>query len=44
MRPPDSGCGSDYPIMTNLAAVVFPDDTLAVGVGHEGNMLRLWLP
>jgi hypothetical protein len=31
-------------VMTNLATVVFPDDALAVGVGHEGNMLRLWLP
>jgi hypothetical protein len=28
---------------TNLATVVFPDHTLAVGVGHGGNMLRLWL-
>ncbi|MFB0533852.1 MAG: hypothetical protein ACETWR_02605 [Anaerolineae bacterium] len=31
-------------VMTNLATVVFPDGTLAVGVGHEGNRLRLWLP
>ena len=31
-------------VMTNLAAVAFPDDTLALGVGHEGNRLRLWLP
>ena len=26
-----------------LATVTFQDDTLAVGVGHEGNGLRLWL-
>jgi hypothetical protein len=31
-------------ISTNIATVVFPDATLAVGVGHEGNKLRLWLP
>ena len=31
-------------VMTNLATVAFPDNTVAVGVGHEGNMLRLWLP
>ena len=30
-------------ISTNLATVTFQDDTLAVGVGHEGNGLRLWL-
>jgi hypothetical protein len=29
---------------TNLATVLFPDCTLAVGAGHEGNQLRLWLP
>jgi endonuclease YncB( thermonuclease family) len=31
-------------ISTNLCAVTFPDGTLAAGVGHEGNQLRLWLP
>jgi endonuclease YncB( thermonuclease family) len=31
-------------ISTNLAAVAFPDGTLAVGVGHDGDQLRLWLP
>jgi hypothetical protein len=31
-------------ISTNLATVAFPDGTLAVGVGHEGDQLRLWLP
>jgi hypothetical protein len=31
-------------ISTNLAAVAFPDGTLAVGVGHAGDQLRLWLP
>ena len=31
-------------VSTNLAAVTFPDGTLALGVGHEGNTLRLWLP
>jgi endonuclease YncB( thermonuclease family) len=31
-------------ISTNLATVAFPDGTLAVGVGHDGDRLRLWLP
>jgi hypothetical protein len=31
-------------ISTNLATATFPDGTLAVGVGHEGDQLRLWLP
>jgi hypothetical protein len=31
-------------ISTNLATVTFPDGGLAVGVGHEGNQLRIWLP
>jgi endonuclease YncB( thermonuclease family) len=31
-------------VSTNIATVTFPDGTLAVGVGHEGNKLRLWLP
>jgi len=31
-------------VSTNLATVLFPDGTLAVGAGHEGNQLRLWLP
>lgn len=30
-------------ISTNLATVTFQDDTLVVGVGHEGNGLRLWV-
>jgi hypothetical protein len=29
---------------TNLAAVSLPDGTLAVGVGREDSVLRLWLP
>ena len=33
----------DHRITTNLAAVTFEDDTLALGVGHDGNMLRLWI-
>jgi endonuclease YncB( thermonuclease family) len=31
-------------LSTNLATVAFPDGSLAVGVGHEGEQLRLWLP
>lgn len=31
-------------ITTNLVAVTFEDDTLALGLGHEGNKLRLWIP
>ena len=31
-------------VSTNLATVALPDETLAVGVGHDGNGLRLWLP
>jgi hypothetical protein len=30
-------------ISMNLAAVTLPGDTLSLGVGHEGNMLRRWL-
>jgi hypothetical protein len=29
---------------TNLAAVSLPNGQLALGVGHEGNYLRIWLP
>ena len=29
---------------TNLAAVPLPNGQLALGVGHEGNYLRIWLP
>ena len=31
-------------MLTNLATVTFPDGTLGVGVGHNGQALRLWLP
>jgi len=31
-------------VSTNLATVVFPDGTLALGVGTEANTLGLWLP
>jgi endonuclease YncB( thermonuclease family) len=31
-------------VSTNLATVAFPDGSLAVGLGHEGDQLRLWLP
>ena len=31
-------------LSTNLAAVPFPDSRLALGVGHESNILRVWLP
>ena len=31
-------------VSTNLATVALSDETLAVGVGHDGNGLRLWLP
>lgn len=31
-------------ITTNLAGVYLPDDGIALGVGHDGQALRLWLP
>ena len=31
-------------LSTNLAAVPWSDGRLALGVGHEGNILRIWLP
>jgi hypothetical protein len=31
-------------VSTNVAAVTLREGTLAVGVGHEGNGLQLWLP
>jgi len=31
-------------LSTNLAAVSFPDGRLALGVGQEGNILRIWFP
>ena len=31
-------------LSTNLAAFPFPDGILALGVGHESNILRVWLP
>ncbi|MFN2195325.1 MAG: hypothetical protein ACK2UW_04295 [Anaerolineales bacterium] len=31
-------------LRTNLAALTLPRGRLALGVGHSGNMLRLWLP
>jgi hypothetical protein len=31
-------------ITTNLAAVQFADDTVALGAGHSGKILRLWIP
>jgi hypothetical protein len=31
-------------LTTNLAAVTMPDGWLGLGVGHENNTLRLWLP
>ena len=34
----------DGKVTTNLAAVALPDATLAVGVGHDGHGLSLWLP
>jgi hypothetical protein len=34
----------DGPLNTNLATVTFPDGSLAVGAGHSGPGLRLWLP
>ena len=29
---------------TNLAAVTLPDGTIALGAGHTGNAIRVWLP
>jgi hypothetical protein len=29
---------------TNLAAVTLPNGTIAIGAGHTGNVIRLWLP
>jgi len=31
-------------LSTNIAAVSFADGSAAIGVGHDGNSLRLWLP
>jgi hypothetical protein len=31
-------------LSTNLATVTFPDGSLAVGAGHRGPGLRVWLP
>ncbi len=31
-------------ISTNIAAVQLADDTVVLGVGHKGNMLRVWTP
>jgi hypothetical protein len=31
-------------LVTNLAAVTLPDGGLAVGAGHDGAALRVWLP
>ena len=31
-------------VATNLAAIALPDGRLAVGVGREDGVLRLWLP
>jgi len=31
-------------VLTNLAAVSLEDGGLAVGAGHDGETLRLWLP
>ena len=31
-------------LSTNLAPVPFPDGKLALGVGNEGNVLRIWFP
>jgi endonuclease YncB( thermonuclease family) len=31
-------------ISTNLVTVAFPDGSLAVGLGHDRDQLRLWLP
>jgi hypothetical protein len=34
----------DGRVVTNLAAVTLSNGTLAVGVGREDGVLRLWLP
>jgi hypothetical protein len=31
-------------LTTNLAAVSFPDGSVAVGAGHANRTLRLWVP
>jgi hypothetical protein len=31
-------------LSTNVAAVILPDGRLALGVGHEGGILRIWYP
>lgn len=31
-------------ISTNIAAVQLADDTVVLGVGHTGKMLRVWIP
>jgi hypothetical protein len=31
-------------LSTNLAAAALPDGRLALGVGSENNLLRIWLP
>jgi hypothetical protein len=31
-------------LSTNMAAVQFADDSIVLGVGHSGKVLRLWIP